>query len=121
MKTTSGDHSVPANIYDLLGNQRRRLVIGYLSLFEPGTTVEVRHIARVVRGIETETPPRQVSTEDYESAYNGLIQTHLPKLATLGLIEYDERRKVVVVTQRLEQYALIATITRFITALESIG
>lgn len=108
----SDDSPSPAHIHNLLGNQRRLLVIGYLSLFPLGTTVEVRHVARVIKGIETGKPPRQVSTGDYESAYNGLIQTHLPKLAAHGLIEYHEGRKTIVGTQRLEQYALLIAVTR---------
>jgi hypothetical protein len=118
---TSDNDLDPAEVHNLLGNQRRLLVIGYLSLFNPGATVEVRNVARVVRGVETGTPPNQVSTDDYESAYNGLIQTHLPKLADKDLIEYNERRKVVLVTRRLEQYALIVVLARFITSIGSMS
>lgn len=105
-----------AEVHTLLGNQRRLLVVGYLSLFAPRTSVEVRHIARVVRGIETDTPPRQVGTAKYESAYNGLIQAHLPRLDEAGLIEYDERCKEVLVTPRLKRYALLVAVTQFVTS-----
>ena len=113
--TDGPDHRGPAGVHHLLGNQRRLLIIRYLSLFAPGATVEVRHVARVVRGIEVGKPPRQVSTADYESAYNGLIQRHLPKLAETGLIEYDEGRKQVTVTQQLNQSTLIIAATSVIT------
>jgi hypothetical protein len=68
-----------------------------------------------VRGIEVGKPPRQVSIEDYESAYNGLIQRHLPKLAGRGIIEYNEGRKLVTVTQQLDQYTFIIAVTGLIT------
>lgn len=119
MNLDSDDEFNLVEVHNLLGNRRRLLVIGYLSLFNSGTTVEVRHVARVIRGVETETSPDQVRTKDYESAYNGLIQTHLPKLADKGLIEYNEQRKVVTVTRRLEQYALIVDVTQFITSIGS--
>jgi hypothetical protein len=70
----------------------------------------------VTRSIETETPPTQVNTKDYESAYNALIQTHLPQLEDRDLIEYDEERKTIVVTHRVKKYALILSMTRFLIA-----
>jgi hypothetical protein len=76
-------------------------------MFEIGTTLEVRELARFVRGAETSTSPRLVSTNDYESAYNGMIQTHLPKLDSADVIEYDDRAKEVTVTPRVKQYASI--------------
>lgn len=116
MNRASSNGSDLALVHRLLGNQRRLLVIRYLSLFRPGTNVEVRHLARVIRGIETETCPNHVSSRDYESAYNSLIQTHLPKLATNDIIDYDSRQKVVTVTNQTTHYALIAVIVRFIVS-----
>jgi hypothetical protein len=97
-------------IFDLLGNRRRLLAIRFLAMFEIGTTLEVRELARFVRGAETSTSPRLVSTNDYESAYNGLIQTHLPKLAIADVIEYDDRAKEVIVTRRVKQYAGVCSL-----------
>lgn len=107
-----------SDVYHLLDNKRRLLVIGYLSLFDTGAIVEVRHVARVIRGIETGIPPRQIGTGQYESAYNSLIQTHLSKLDAMDLIEYDERAKEIVVNQRLESYAFLIAVTRFVTSSE---
>ena len=103
-----------ATVFDLLGNRRRLIVIKYLSLLEQKASVEVRHLARIVRGIELGVPPRQVASDDYESAYNGLIQTHLPKLAAYDIVEYDDARKTVSPTYRVGQYALLAQIARYL-------
>lgn len=105
----------PVDLFDLLKNRRRLLVIGYLSLFEEGTLIEVRHLARVIRGIELEKPPRQVSSDDYESAYNGLIQTHLPKLAADDVVEYDDSRKTLSPTYRVNQCMLLVQIARYLS------
>jgi hypothetical protein len=102
------------NIYQLLGNQRRLLVIRYLALYEVGVSLEVRYLARVIRGIETGVPPEQVSTDGYETVYNGLIQRHLPRLAEDAILQYDERGKVVTVTRRSKQYAMIDGMTGFL-------
>ena len=101
-----------ATLFDLFGNRRRLLVIEYLSLFGRDACVEVRHLARIVRGIELGEPPRQIDSDDYESAYNGLIQTHLPKLAAHDVLEYNDTRKTVTPTSRVEQYALLAQVAR---------
>ncbi|WP_432419594.1 DUF7344 domain-containing protein [Halobacterium zhouii] len=101
-------------VFSLLGNRRRLLIVGYLSLFEEGTSVEVRHLARVVRGVELGKPPRLVSSNDYESAYNSLIQTHLPKLAAHNVVEYDASRKTLSPTHRIAQCALLAQITHYL-------
>lgn len=111
---STDDAVEPVDLFDLLGNRRRLLVIEYLSLFEESVSVEVRHLARVIRGIELEKPPRQVSSDDYESAYNGLIQTHLPKLAANGVVEYDDSRKTLSPTHRVNQCALLAQIALYL-------
>lgn len=103
------------SVFSLLGNQRRLLVIRYLSLFDCETTVTVRHVARVVRGVEIGTPPNHVTTSEYESAYNSLIQNHLPKMDEYGLINYNEQRKSIVVSPVLSQYACLASATEVIT------
>jgi len=112
----SKPHSA-ADVHSLLGNQRRALVVGYLALFDQGESVTVQHVARVVRAVETGTAPDSVSTNDYESAYNGLVQNHLPQLAANELIEYDENRKVIAVTPRLHQYASLLTLAKVVTSI----
>lgn len=105
----AGPESV--DIHRLLGNWRRMVVIRYLSLYGSGARVEVRELARVVRALETGQGPTAVTTSEYESAYNSLIQNHLPQLAAAGLIEYDDRGKEVAVNASVSRYALIATLT----------
>lgn len=121
MNVSGGDGSGVDEVLNFLGNRRRLLTLRYLALFEPGTTIEVRHLARVVRGVETGNPPRNVGTADYESAYNGLIQTHLPKIDERGLVQYDERRKAVTVEESLEQYVVLTTLAQFVLSAGTTG
>lgn len=99
MRTTSESH--PVATYELLGNYCRQLVIRYHSLFSQGTTISARHIAKVIKGIETNTPPGQVGTAEYESACNNIIQFHLQRLNDAEVLAYDDRNKEVVVTPQL--------------------
>lgn len=87
--------------------------MNYLALFECGKKIEVRQLARVIGSIETQTPPQSVTTEHYESTYNSLIQTHLPKLDKQGIVEYDGRAKVVTATPGIEKYAALIAVTRY--------
>ena len=98
-----------AEHFGVLGNRRRLLTIQYLSLFDTGTAVDVRQVARIIRGVELDRPPREVGTADYESAYNSLIQLHLPKLDDEGIIEYDRDRKTVFVTPRTAVFGFLAS------------
>lgn len=119
MNNLESIHSCSAKLFTLLGNRRRLLVIKFLAMFEIGASIEVREIARFVRGAETNTSPRLVGTDEYESAYNGLIQTHLPKLASADVIEYDDRAKEVIVTPRVKQYAGINSLIEGFHTLET--
>ncbi|WP_445668780.1 DUF7344 domain-containing protein [Natronoarchaeum rubrum] len=114
---TSNVHypSSVANVLGILGNKRRVLLLNYLFLFGYEQGIEVRHLARVIGGVENGISPREVTTEDYESVYNGLIQNHLPKLAKYDIIDYDDRAKVVTVTPRIEEYVILIVIARIIS------
>ena len=116
IEKTKGSTKRVSDTYRLLGNQRRLLTITYLSLFDCGTTVDVRQIARVIRAVELDQSPREISTSDYESAYNSLIQVHLPKLATEEILEYDADRKTVVVTRKTSHHACLVAIGRIFSS-----
>jgi hypothetical protein len=96
-----------STVHHVLANERRLLVVRYLALYPKGTSIDVSRLARTVRAIETNTAPTQVSGSGYETVYNGLIQRHLPKLASEEVLEYDERAKTVTVTDRVKRYALV--------------
>jgi predicted transcriptional regulator len=87
----------PAEIHDVLRNDRRRLVLQRLR--DRTEDQPVRELAEYVAGVEAgETPPpRNVR----QSVYVSLHQTHLPKLDELGIVEYDAESKDV----RLAEHA----------------
>lgn len=105
-----------SNVLGILGNKRRILLVNYLFLFDYEQDIEVRHLARVIGGVENGISPRKVTTEDYESVYNGLIQSHLPKLSKYDIIDYNDRAKVVTVTPRIEEYVILIVIARIVFA-----
>lgn len=90
---TSADDSFAeqARIHNLIGNQRRLLLLRELT--EVGDEATVRELSERLAAKETGTwpPPRS----DRKSVYVSLIQTHLPKLDRAEVIEYDEGAKSV--------------------------
>ena len=114
MTSTIHNPGSVSNVLGVLGNERRVLLINYLFLFEYQQDIEVRHLARVIGSVENGISPREVTTEDYESVYNGLIQNHLPKLAKYDIIDYNDRAKVVTATPRIEEYAILIAVAQSI-------
>jgi len=78
------------DIYDVLSNERRTMVLELLAAADPQ---DLGDLAEEIAARETgeRPPPRNKRT----SVYVTLHQTHLPKLATLSIVEYDDREKVV--------------------------
>jgi len=78
------------DIYDVLSNERRTMV---LELLAAGDPQDLGDLAEEIAARETgeRPPPRNKRT----SVYVTLHQTHLPKLANLSIVEYDDREKVV--------------------------
>lgn len=87
----SGRPLSPAEIHDVLRNDRRRLVLERLR--ENGGTETVSELAERIGAIEAgeSPPPRNVR----QSVYVSLHQTHLPKLDDLGIVTYDADGKTV--------------------------
>ena len=87
----SGGSLSPAEIHDVLRNDRRRLVLERLR--ESGSTETVSELAEHIGAIEAgeSPPPRNVR----QSVYVSLHQTHLPKLDDLEIVTYDADGKTV--------------------------
>lgn len=84
--------SIPeADVYHLLSNRRRRAAL--TTLWDAERELTLRELSERIAAAEAgvEPAPRPLR----ESVYNALHQTHLPKLATFGLVDYDGDRKVV--------------------------
>lgn len=56
--------------------------------------VTVRELAREITAIEQGVPIKRATGEPYHNVYTSLIQSHLPRLAAVGAINYDPDRKI---------------------------
>lgn len=78
-------------VYHVLSNARRRETLA--ELWGRPQPVSLRDLSEAIAATESGSHPAPRALR--ESVYNALHQTHLPKLQTLALIEYDRDRKLV--------------------------
>ena len=88
-------------VYHLLQTRRRRLVLRYLRDREGPHTM--RDVAEQVAAWEHDTTLQELRSEERQRVYIALYQTHLPRLDDAGVIEYNQSRGIVEVTDRIEQ------------------
>lgn len=90
------EHSVEMirreQIFEILSNERRRLVLRYLRDRREKTEIEFRSLVDQVTAWETETEVNRLDSGERKCVYTALRQTHLPKLDALGVIEFDQQR-----------------------------
>lgn len=87
------------DIHGVLSNERRRMTLQILG--EAGEPLSARELSERIAELETEQspPPRNIR----QSAYVSLLQTHLPKLDELDIVEYDDATKTVRLSSTADQ------------------
>lgn len=94
------DDALPADVaFELLTNQRRRHVLLILAQTSP---LKLGDLAERIAAQEQDTSPAELTSKQRKSVYTSLYQTHLPKLAESGLVEYDRDRGVVALADRAD-------------------
>ncbi len=96
--------------FEILTNARRRYTLSYLR--SQSGAVSIGELAEVVAAWENETSVELVSSKERKSVYTSLYQTHLPKMADAGVIDYDRQRGNVQLSDRaneLDDYLYPAT------------
>lgn len=88
-------------IFHTLSNERRRSVIRVLHGRDAMT---VRDLTGAVAGIEYGVDPDQLDYRQRKRVYTSLVQTHLPSMASYGLVEYDKDRGVVTAERSLDTF-----------------
>ena len=99
--STEDDELSLDDLFFTLQNERRRLVLKYLS--ESERVVEMRDVAEQVAAWEHDTTLAALTSDERQRVYIALYQSHLPKLDKVGLIEYNQSRGIIEQTERMEQ------------------
>jgi DNA-binding transcriptional ArsR family regulator len=80
-------------IFELLKNRRRREVLAYL--LEADETVTLGELAEQIAAWENDTEVSALSSDQRKRVYVALYQTHLPKMDDAGIVEYDQDRGLI--------------------------
>lgn len=83
--------------FEILKNERRRIVLQYLR--EETETVKLNELADQVTAIENDTDVGSITSEERKRVYVGLYQFHLPKMDKMGVVEYDQDRGDISLTE----------------------
>ena len=88
-------------VFDILSSSRRRFVLYYLrQVDEP---VDLTELAEEVAAWENECSVEELTTQQRKRVYVSLYQTHVPKLESVGLVDYDRDSGEVSLTSRAYQ------------------
>lgn len=77
-------------IFELLKNRRRRDIFRYL--MEVERTVTLSELAEQVAAWENDIEVQELNSDQRKRVYVALYQTHLPKMDKAGIIEYEQDR-----------------------------
>lgn len=103
-RTATSDDDGPSRdeVFTALSNNRRRNVITYLK-YHGGDDARVRDIAEQLAAWENDLEIPEVTYKQRKRVYTALHQSHLPKLAESGFIEYESDRGLVSLTAESKQ------------------
>ncbi|WP_267644167.1 DUF7344 domain-containing protein [Haloarchaeobius amylolyticus] len=95
----SSEESGPSKeeVFEVLSNRRRRQTLHYL-LQKDDETATKREVSRQLAAWENDEPIDMVSSSERKRVYIALHQTHLPKLADAGLVDYDASQGTITLT-----------------------
>ena len=87
-------------VFDLLSNERRRHVLRYLHTESSSTTLG--DLAEYIAAIENDKPESALSSTERKRVYISLYQSHLPKMSSADVIDFDVDRKTVELAENAE-------------------
>ena len=99
------EHSDPGlqdrHVPSLLHHRRRRHLVDCLHEFDE--PISLPDLADEVAIREREVDLTDISAEEVKEIYLSLYHNHIPKLANIGVLEYDQETDLVVGTPNLER------------------
>jgi hypothetical protein len=92
----------PETVFEVLSNERRRYVLHHLKSM--GERITVRELSEQVAAWENGIEVAAVTPKERKRVYTALHQTHLPKMADVGVIDYDRDRGTLELTDAIETF-----------------
>lgn len=88
-------------VFDILSSPRRRYVLYYLR--QADEPVALNELSEQVAAWENETDVEKLSDQERKRVYVSLYQTHIPKLDSIGIIEYDQESGLIELTSQAHE------------------
>jgi Flp pilus assembly protein TadB len=88
-------------VFDILSSPRRRYVLYYLR--KEGGPVELTDLAAKLAEWEYDVSSEELTEQQRKRIYVSLYQTHVPRLASAGLIDYDSDSGLITLTDDVYQ------------------
>lgn len=85
-------------VFEILGNDRRRHALHYLLSQEDGT--DIRELSRQLAAWENDIPLEEVTSNERRRVYVSLHQTHLPRMDDAGVLNYESSGDTIRLTER---------------------
>lgn len=85
------------DVFEILSNDRRRCIVHYLKQHDD-RRVDLRELVDYVAAWETDTAIDELDGDKRKSVYAAIRQTHLPKMEEAGIVEYEQLRGEVELT-----------------------
>ncbi|EMA27174.1 DUF7344 domain-containing protein [Haloarcula japonica] len=89
-------------IFEILKNSRRREVLHFLR--ERGEQVSLGELAEHVAAIENETTTDALTSSERKRVYVGLYQCHLPKMDDIGVVDFNQDRGHITLTEKADDF-----------------
>lgn len=89
-------------LFDLLSSPRRRFILYYLHEVSRETTLQ--ELADEVGAWEYDKAVEDLTRQESKRVYVSLYQTHIPKLAKSGIIEYDSDSGDIKLTDHVNEF-----------------
>jgi predicted house-cleaning noncanonical NTP pyrophosphatase (MazG superfamily) len=99
-----GTELPPDDIFDILSNPRRRCVLHYLKQHDG--RVELRDLVEHVAAWENDTTVEQLDSDERKRVYTALRQSHLDRMEDVGILEYDNDRGHIELTENAREVEL---------------
>ncbi|MFC4447718.1 DUF7344 domain-containing protein [Halorussus aquaticus] len=96
-------------VFEVLSHRRRRYALHYL--VESGET-ELGDLAEHVAAWENDKRIEDLSTGERKRVYCALQQSHLPKMDTAGVVEFDKRRGTIDPSDAVEDLDIYMDVVR---------
>lgn len=100
-RPTMDDTIQPEQIFEVLSNERRRLVLRYIRQHS-GEQIGFSDLVDQIAAWENDATQGNVNTDKRKCVYTALRQSHLPKLDRFDVIEYDQQRGLIEPKETIE-------------------